>query len=531
MNRSRTVTPRARTLSAGERWRTLAEAAADDFALGEGDTIPARVADTLVQLFGGAALVLDGVGDDAAVFVRGPSGGSPPAAVTASAVAMARAAARAHRIVREDAAGGHTIAAPLTGRRGAIGALAVRSAGLSPAEAAALLECLSVHAARVLDARVSALELAEPSLDVVESERRHAIGELAAGVAHHLNNLMTVALGNVQLVMRQRAPERNTRSLGAIERAVLDAADVVRRLAASSGGPPVGAPTRLDLNALVADTLALSRARWHDEAQVRGVAIQATFEPGEIPHVVADETEVRELLLNLVLNALDALDAGGEFVVRTWAERERVLCTVADTGEGMPPEVRRRATEPFFSTRGPGRRGLGLSVARGIVERHRGLLIIDSRAGEGTNVTFSLPACPAPRPEAPNAVPFATRGLRVLIVDDEDAVRSTIADLLTAAGHEPREAASGEDALALLAIGRGNVDLVLTDLGMPGLTGWDIIERVKARWPELPVVLVTGWGEHPRGGDGRHAPDAVLAKPITDERLREVIASVVGVTV
>jgi CheY-like chemotaxis protein len=197
----------------------------------------------------------------------------------------------------------------------------------------------------------------------------------------------------------------------------------------------------------------------------------------------------------------------------------------------MPPEVRRRATEPFFSTRGPGRRGLGLSVARGIVERHRGLLIIDSRAGEGTNVTFSLPACPAPRPEAPNAVPFATRGLRVLIVDDEDAVRSTIADLLTAAGHEPREAASGEDALALLAIGRGNVDLVLTDLGMPGLTGWDIIERVKARWPELPVVLVTGWGEHPRGGDGRHAPDAVLAKPITDERLREVIASVVGVTV
>jgi len=165
------------------------------------------------------------------------------------------------------------------------------------------------------------------------------------------------------------------------------------------------------------------------------------------------------------------------------------------------------------------------------VERHGGVLVIESRSGEGTSVRFSLPACAAPRAELPDAGMPATRRLRMLVVDDEVAVRTTIGDLLTAAGHQPVLAGSGEEALAQLAVTRGAFDVVLTDLGMPGLTGWDVIERVKARWPDLPVILVTGWGEHPRGGDGRHAPDAVLAKPITDSHLREVIAGAVGAAV
>ena len=194
----------------------------------------------------------------------------------------------------------------------------------------------------------------------------------------------------------------------------------------------------------------------------------------------------------------------------------------------MTPDVRRRASEPFFSTRGPGRRGLGLSVALGIVERNGGALMIESQLGAGTSVTFSLPACADQRPHEPDATPEESRRLRVLVVDDEEAVRAIIADLLIAAGHEPVLATGGDDALAQLTAANGAVDLVLTDLGMPGLTGWDVIERVKARWSDLPVILVTGWGEHPRGGDGRHAPNAVLAKPITDTRLQEVIAGVVG---
>ena len=521
--------------AAGARWRTLAEATAGGFAAADGDSLPARVAGALAGLFGGAALVLDGVGDDAAPVVRGATGASWPDAVAERAtMKIARAAARGHRVLREDAPGGETVlAAPLRGRDGLIGALAIRGAGLTATEDAAVFECFSAHAARALDAARGSVSApaAEPSFDVVASERRHAIGELAAGLAHHLNNLMTVALGNVQLVLRHRLPDPSTRSLNAIERAVLDAADVVRRLAASSGRPMLGPQSILDLNTLVDDTLALSRARWHDEAQVRGVAIHARFERGTVPEVIADEGEARELLLNLVLNAIDALGGGGNLVVRTWADDGRVVCAISDTGEGMTPEVRRRAAEPFFSTRGPRRRGLGLSVAAGIVERHGGALVIESRSGEGTSVRFSLPACAAPRAELPDVGMSATRRLRMLVVDDEDAVRTTIGDLLTAAGHDPVLAGSGEEALAQLAVTRGAFDVVLTDLGMPGLTGWDVSERVKARWPDLPVILVTGWGEHPRGGDGRHAPDAVLAKPITDSHLREVIAGVVGAAV
>jgi CheY-like chemotaxis protein len=308
---------------------------------------------------------------------------------------------------------------------------------------------------------------------------------------------------------------------------VLDAAEVVRRLGASTGRPLVSTYTSLDLNSLVDDTLALSRACWHDEAQVRGVAIHARFERGPIPAVTGDEAEVRELLLNLVLNAVDALAAGGELIVRTWAEAGRVVCAVTDTGGGMTAAVRRRATEPFFTTRGPGRRGLGLSVVAGILERHRGRLAIDSRVGHGTTVSFQLPAGDPLPAEFREAASPAVHGLRVLVVDDETSVRATIAEILIEAGHEAVEAVDGAEALACLTAANGDFDVVLTDLGMPGLTGWDVIDRVKARWPGLAVILVTGWGEHPRGRDGRHEPDAVLAKPVTERRLRAALSNAV----
>ncbi len=502
----------------GSRWRALAEVTAGGFATIEGDTTPARIAGALATLFEGSALMLGRVGNEDAVVVRSRAGSRPaPEAGDECTLALARAAVRERRILRGAAADHETVlAAPLRGRDGPIGALVVTGDDLGGADDTAVLDCFSVHAARALDT------------GLVESERRHAIGELAAGLAHHLNNLMTVALGNVQLMLRHPLPESGTRSLNAVERAVLDAADVVRRLAASTGEPLVGIQTSLDLNALVDDTLALSRARWHDEAQVRGVAIHARFERGDLPPVIADEAEVREVLLNLILNAVDALGDGGDLVVRTWAEAGRVICAVADTGEGMSADVRRRATEPFFTTRGPGRRGLGLSVAAGIVERHRGGLVIESSEGCGTTVSVHLPAVAAPSVDAPDVVAAIVRGLRILVVDDEDTVRITIAELLGAMGHQAVQAADGDEALALLTTARGDFDAVLTDLGMPGLTGWDVIERVKAAWPALPVVLVTGWGEHPRGGERRHAPDAVLAKPLTESRLREVIAGAVG---
>src|SRR6266851_42686 len=270
----------------GGRWRALAEVTAGGFAWLEGDTAAARIAGALAAIFEGSALVLGRVGNEHAVVVRSRAGRPVPEDSDERTLALARTAMREHRVLLREEADHETIlAAPLRGREGAIGALVVSGDGVGEPDDVAVLECFSAHAARALDT------------GLVERERRHAIDELAAGVAHHLNNLKTVALGNVQLTLQHPLPERSTRLLNAVERAVLDAADVVRRLAASTGEPLVGTETSLDLNALVDDTLALSRARWHDEAQVRGVAIHARLERGELPPVIADEAEVREVLL------------------------------------------------------------------------------------------------------------------------------------------------------------------------------------------------------------------------------------------
>jgi CheY-like chemotaxis protein len=225
-----------------------------------------------------------------------------------------------------------------------------------------------------------------------------------------------------------------------------------------------------------------------------------------------------------VLNAVDAMPEGGRITIRTWVAAGWVHCMVADTGIGMTPEVQRHALEPFFTTKGVKSTGLGLSVNYGIVQRLGGELTIDSIDGRGTSITFKLPTAdrPAPTPPAPLAAP--PRALRVLVIDDEREVRAMLADLLAAEGHEVAEAASGAEGLKHLE-GDDAIDVVLSDLGMPGMTGWEVARAVKKRHPNLPVVLITGWGEDPESGpNDRSATDAIIAKPVTPVSLRAALA-------
>jgi CheY-like chemotaxis protein len=235
---------------------------------------------------------------------------------------------------------------------------------------------------------------------------------------------------------------------------------------------------------------------------------------------------LREVVMNLVINAVDAMPEGGRISVRTWADDEWVHCAVADTGIGMSPEVRRRALEPFFTTKGLKSTGLGLSLNYGIIERLGGEMSIDSTEGVGTTVAFKLPVANRTTPPSAVSVSRSARPLRVLVIDDEREVRTLLNEILTADGHEVVEAASGAEGLTLFAAPT-NVDVVLTDLGMPGMTGWEVARAVKARRASVPVVLITGWGDNPEApADHRRAADVVIAKPVTAETLRAAIARV-----
>jgi len=277
---------------------------------------------------------------------------------------------------------------------------------------------------------------------------------------------------------------------------------------------------------IVADVLEMTRGRWQDAARAAGIEIAVDTALAPVPEVAGDPAALRELLTNLVLNAVDALPAGGRITIETRLDEGTVALAVTDTGVGMPSDVRRRAHEPFFTTKGVKATGLGLSVAYGIARRHGGELTIQSEEGRGTTVLVRLPPSAERRRAAP-AESGARRGpLRILLVDDEDEVLRALAEMLASEGHTVLAAADAAEALRRLDTDAG-IELVVTDLVMPALTGWELAAAVKARRPTLPVGVITGWGDLPDSPVGGHAAvDFVLSKPVTLDALHEAIARV-----
>jgi signal transduction histidine kinase/CheY-like chemotaxis protein len=372
-------------------------------------------------------------------------------------------------------------------------------------------------------------DLRATQAQLVRGETLAAIGKLASGMAHHLNNLFAVILGRLETVLTKMPDAEARRYLEIVQRAAQDGAEVVRRVQRFSRVQPVSRTMPVDLNQLAQEVLDLTRPRWHNEAQLRQIRIDTALDLGAIQPVAGEFAPLREVLMNLVLNAIDAMPDGGRLGVRTWADGQGVHCDVSDSGAGMSEEVRQRALDPFFTTKGPKSTGLGLSVTYGIMQRHNGRLEIDSAPGRGTTVRITLPAAGAlaGAPRSSTAAPAAWASptqLRVLLVDDEPEVRSALADLLAMSGHTIFQAAGGREALAWLEAGQP-VDLVLTDLGMPGMTGADVARAVRGRWPHLRLGLMTGWDEtEGLAGETSALVDFVIAKPFKLQALLDAYA-------
>ncbi len=368
---------------------------------------------------------------------------------------------------------------------------------------------------------------------LVQSEKMRALGELAGGMAHDFNNALCGAIGFLELVLLDRnldAPSR--KNLEAARTCALDAAQTVRRVQDFSRWRRNDlSARRVDLNELVRETVELTRPRWENFAQGRGAVIAVSVEPGDGAQVLGSPAELREVLTTFVFNAVDAMPAGGRLTVRTSCARGSVFVAVSDTGVGMSEAVRRRLFEPFFSTKGERGNGLGLSVAFGIVQRHGGEIAVESEVDRGSTFTLRLPAA-APGPEegegrspAPGAVAERARGLRVLVVEDEATVRHFLGMGLKRLGHHPVLTADAKEALA--ALDAGLFDVVLTDLGLPGVSGEEVARLVAQRAPATPVVLLTGWADQVRAERGSlEGVACILGKPVTLDTLGATLASV-----
>ena len=364
---------------------------------------------------------------------------------------------------------------------------------------------------------------------VLQQERLLALGQMASGVAHDFNNTLTPILGYTELLLGDPRcdadPEKRRRFIKVINTAAKDAANVVRRLRefyrSQDEQEPAG---EVDLNALIEEAIVLAQPRWRDQALAHGAAIRIETSLSDVARVAGVEPEIREVLTNLIFNAVDAMPRGGTITLRTRRDGDRVALDLADTGTGMSEEVRRRCLEPFFSTKGKKGTGLGLAMVYGIVNRHEGSLAIESAPGQGTTFTIHLPVWTqgAAGPAVLDAEPVP-RSLEVLLVDDDPGAREVVAEYLTADGHVVRMAGDGREAWETFLQGR--FDLVITDQAMPEMNGDDLAAAIKQVAPAVPVILLSGFADFRReGADAGCGADIAVGKPITLAALRQAVA-------
>jgi signal transduction histidine kinase/ActR/RegA family two-component response regulator len=402
------------------------------------------------------------------------------------------------------------------------------------AGAAAALELLAGHisasveraeAQRLLATTRSALR--EIETQITRTRRVRALGELASGIVHDFNNCLTTILGFTELSLGPlEESDAFFDDLSTIRTAALDAAALVRRLQATSGTRHVSEEREvIDLRELARSMPRFAHPRWSRLTQCEGVSFDMVVDLAPVPPVYVSVTEIRELLLNLAFNAVDAMPKGGRITISTRDRDGEAEICVTDQGTGMDAETLGRLFEPFFTTKGDRGCGLGLSVCKTIAENHGGRLAVSTALGEGSTFTLRLPPAPAEllkRPvEPPRAASSTERAQRVLLVDDQAEVRDSVGEMLRALGHTVTVAPDGNAALAVAL--RTPLDVVITDLGMPGMNGIDVARRLRAIASGMPVVLLTGWGVD----DEETIPDnvaSVLHKPVTMQSLSEALA-------
>ncbi len=381
---------------------------------------------------------------------------------------------------------------------------------------------------------------------VVAQERLRALGQMASGIAHDFNNALAPVVGFTELLLLQ--PERwkdeafMRRTLGLVNTAGQDAAKVVRQLREfyrKSDAEELLLP--LDLNALARQIVDITEPRWRGQALAGGATISVTTELAALPPVLGDEAALREALTNLIFNAVDAMPQGGTLAVRTSARGNEALLEVVDGGTGMTDEVRRRCLDPFFTTKGVNGTGLGLSMVHGIARRHGGALEIETAWGHGTTMRLALPGCASQQRSAPESVEPMTaeasapgpRPLRVLVVDDEPAVRAVLTAYLASYGFTAETAVNGHEGLLRFREARATVDntgrtagfdVVLTDRAMPEMNGDHLARAIKQIDAAVPVVMLTGFGDMLNALDQKPSGvDEVLGKPVGHAALRETL--------
>jgi signal transduction histidine kinase/ActR/RegA family two-component response regulator len=388
-------------------------------------------------------------------------------------------------------------------------------------------------------------ELRRTQEAVVQQERLRALGQMASGVAHDVNNALTPIVGYSELLacLMPGMPEPAARALNVIKKSGEDIARIVARMREFYRPRDNSEQlSSVEINCLIDEVLELTRPRWRDLSQRQGISINIERDLAvDLPTFLGDPSEIREAFTNLIFNAVDALPSGGKisFISRsvpapvskkTGQPTLQIQVEVRDNGVGMDEKTRRRCLEPFFSTKAKhGGTGLGLAMVYGMVQRHEGVINIESVPGQGTVFQLTFPIREQAVAAAPQSAPrVATpRSLHVLCIDDEPVIREILNESLKTFSHRVTTASSGKDGIELFRVALKQnrpYEAVITDLGMPEMDGHQVARIIKAESPGTPVIMLTGWGTIMKE-EGETAPevDAIMAKPARIEELNDLL--------
>ncbi len=370
---------------------------------------------------------------------------------------------------------------------------------------------------------------------LLQSEKLRAMGEMASGIAHDFNNVLAAILGNTHLLLTTVKDADFRRRLKNIEIAANDASQTVKRLQAFTRVRKDDRDfERIDILKLVDDVTNITKPRWKDQRQEKGITVDLVTDLKRLPPVAGLPSEIREVLTNLIFNALDAMPDGGTLTIGTrhiceWTDSDPekegfAEIAVSDTGCGMSPEVRKRIFDPFFTTKDINSSGLGLSVSYGIISRHGGEILVESKQGEGTTFIIRLPVTLEAREKMEKKIEMkkCIKKARILVIEDDIMVSGVLEEMLSSVGHDVITASNGRQGVEQFKNSR--FDMVFTDLGMPEMSGWDVARFIKNVKPDVPIAMITGWGAE---FDQKQLKDAgidlVVAKPFSMDHIVSLV--------
>ena len=387
----------------------------------------------------------------------------------------------------------------------------------------------------ILGIGIDVTESRKMEKQLLQSEKLKSLGELAGGVAHDFNNVLAAILGRAQLLKmnierptgkqeRRKLVIELKKSLEIIESAAKDGAETVRRIQEFSRRRDEDKYfTTIDVNEIIDNALEFTKVRWKDDAESKGIKIKIQKEFSTLPPTSGSAAELREVFTNLINNAVDAVPQGGSIRIKTFKEDSHIVIKVKDTGVGITNDRKDRIFDPFFTTKGVKSSGLGLSVSYGIINRHRGTITVDSVEGKGTTFTIRLPISEEViKEEQVNLKPEKQRKAKILVIEDEENVRDILSAILIEGGHEVETAIDGSHGIKMFE--KKEFDLVFTDLGMPGMSGWQVAEKVKKINKNVPVAFITGWNVELNESEMRKSGvDLIVYKPFELNKVLKLV--------